>query len=81
MQIKSISIVSGGTGYTSAPKVTIVGGAGRDAHAVAVVKDGKVVAVNVTNGGCDFTDAKPGALVVFEGGGGSGAVAATNVGN
>ena len=53
--LRDIQIISNGAGYTSAPTVNITGGAGTGSHAVAVLQNGSVIQVIVTNGGDDFT--------------------------
>jgi autotransporter-associated beta strand protein len=63
---------SRGSGYTSAPTVTIEGADGSGATATATVSGGRVTGVVVTNYGTGFTG-RP--TVTFSGGGGSGAAA------
>lgn len=53
--VSSVTVVSGGAGYTTAPTVTFSGGGGTGAAATAVIQDGVVTAVNVTNGGSGYT--------------------------
>ncbi|MCX8494894.1 MAG: putative Ig domain-containing protein, partial [Akkermansiaceae bacterium] len=67
--ISSIKVVNGGSGYTSAPAVTITGGNGSGATATATVAAGKVTAITVTAGGSGYTGTPS---VTFSGGGGSG---------
>ena len=55
--IQSISLSSGGSGYTSTPTVTISDGAGSGAAATATIGNGTVAHVNVTNGGRGYTSA------------------------
>ena len=50
----NITVTDGGTGYGSAPTVTISGGTGMGATAVAVVEAGMVVAVNLINPGTGY---------------------------
>ena len=78
-RVSSIGILNGGTGYSSAPIVTItdkVGGAGFGATAVAVlgtgINQGKVIAITITDGGYDYAGPS---ICTFFGGGGSGAIA------
>jgi hypothetical protein len=66
-----ILITAGGTGYTSAPNVTITG-AGTGANATAIVNGGVVTQVVVTNPGNNYTS---NTTVSFSGGGGTGATA------
>ena len=79
-QINNITLISGGTGYTSAPTVTIVGD-GSSAQARATVSGGSVVKVEIIDsadvfyGGSGYTKAS----VSFTGGGGAGASARPNL--
>lgn len=70
--LQSITVVNGGSAYTSAPTVQITGGAGSGANAVATIANGKVISVTVTTGGADYEFAP---TITFTGGGGSGASA------
>ena len=63
----------GGVGYATVPAVTFSGGAGSGAAATAVLKNGKVVGINVTNAGTGYSSAPTVAI------GGSGGAAATAV--
>lgn len=58
-----------GSGYTSAPTCTIFGGSGTGATVDAVVSDGSVVALIVTNPGTGYTPADSQVQVAFSGGG------------
>lgn len=51
----SVTITSGGSGYTSAPTVTVSGGGGTGATATATVVNGVVTAVTVTAAGSGYT--------------------------
>jgi hypothetical protein len=54
--VYSIAITNAGTGYTTAPLVTISGGgATRAATATATVSAGKVTAITITDAGANFT--------------------------
>jgi phage tail sheath protein FI len=75
--VVAVAITNGGSGYTSAPAVTITGGGGTAATAYAVVEDGEVVAVIVDNAGNGYTTAP---TVAFSGGGGTGAAATATKG-
>jgi hypothetical protein len=66
--IESAQIISGGSGYTSIPSVTIFGD-GTGAIATAEVTNGTITAVTVTTSGLNYTQA----VAVVSGGGGSGA--------
>ena len=54
-QLVSIPVTSGGSGYTNTPPVTIGGGGGAGAVAVANVVGGSVVSITVTTGGSGYT--------------------------
>lgn len=55
LDIVSITVVDGGSGYTEAPEVTIEGDADEAATAVAVINSvGQVVAVNLTSTGSGY---------------------------
>lgn len=71
-KIASITVVDGGSGYTSAPTVVLSG----NATATATVSGGKVTAITVTNAGDNYT-APP--MIEFVNGGGSGVVAVANM--
>jgi hypothetical protein len=70
MHVGSISVIDGGSGYTSAPTVEISGGGGSDAQAVAAVVAGEVVSVTVTEPGSGYTS-RP--SITFTGGEGTNA--------
>lgn len=74
--VKSIAVDEGGSGYTSAPTVTLSGGAGSGATATATVSGGAVTAITVTAAGTGYTSAP---TVSFSGGGGSGAEATATI--
>jgi len=75
--VSAITIGNAGTGYTSAPTVTLSGGGGTGATAVATVAGGSVTKVTVTNPGTGYTSAP---TVAFAGGGGTGATATASFG-
>jgi hypothetical protein len=52
--VTGITVNHGGTGYTTAPTVTILGGAGTGATATATVAGGVVTGITVTVGGSDY---------------------------
>jgi len=70
--ITAINVTNGGSGYTSAPTVTIAGGRGSGATATATVSGGAVTGVTIVSGGTNY-DSAP--RVTFTGGGGTGATA------
>lgn len=63
--VDSIVVTNSGANYTSQPIITILGD-GTGATATADITDGRLVAVNLTNPGKDYTQA----IVQIEGGGG-----------
>ena len=71
-EVSSITVTNGGSGYSSAPTVTISGGSGTGATATATVEGGAVTAVTINNNGYNFTSVP---TVSFSGGGGSSAAA------
>ena len=70
--VAGIALTNGGSGYTSAPAVTISGGGGSGATANATVAGGVVTSLVIANPGSGFTSAP---TVAFSGGGGVGAAA------
>ncbi len=71
--VTSINVTSGGSGYTSEPIVSIVGGgaiSGQQAFATAQITDGSVTGINIVSGGSGYTSVP---TVSISGGGGSGA--------
>jgi len=75
--VGAIAVISGGTGYTSAPTVNIVGGGGSGANAVATISGGSITSIIVTSGGTGYTSAP---TISFTGGAGSGANATASLG-
>lgn len=71
-----IAVGTGGTGYTSPPTVTLVGGGGTGATVKAVLDKGKVQSVMVLAAGSGYTAAP---TITFSGGSGSGAAATAYV--
>ncbi|MGE5506993.1 MAG: hypothetical protein ACM3RP_00665 [Chitinophagales bacterium] len=70
--LTGLKLTNGGSGYTSAPTVTITGGGGTGATATATVAGGSVASITLTNGGSGYTSAP---IVTITGGGGTGATA------
>lgn len=66
--IESVNIISGGSGYTSTPVITIYGD-GTGAIATADVTNGVITAINISSPGLNYTQA----VAVISGGGGTGA--------
>ena len=55
--LASITVTAGGTGYSDVPLVSITGGGGRDATAVATVTGGVITAITLVNKGFGYTSA------------------------
>jgi filamentous hemagglutinin family protein len=76
MGLNTVAVGTGGTGYSSAPKVVIERGTGDTtgvgAAATAIVAGGVVTGITITNPGSGYT-ATP--TITFVGGGGAGATA------
>ena len=53
----SVTIVCGGSGYTTAPAIHFVGGGGSGVQAVATVSNGVVTSIQVINPGSGYTNA------------------------
>ena len=70
--VTAVQIINGGSGYTSAPSVSISGGGGTGATASATVSGGIVTAITVTSAGSGYTSEPS---ISFSGGGGAGATA------
>ena len=70
--ISYICVLNGGSGYTSAPTISITGGGGSSATATATISGGVVTGITITNAGSGYTSVP---TVSFSGGGGSGAAA------
>jgi hypothetical protein len=68
-EIQGIDIISGGFGYADPPTITISGGGGTGATAVATITEGAVVAVTLTSRGRGYTSVPD---VTISGGGGEG---------
>lgn len=72
--VENITIVTPGTGYLTAPTLTITGD-GTGANAYAIIVNGKVTGVVIDNPGSNYTSAQ----VAATGGGGSGATFSTTL--
>lgn len=70
--VTGITIINGGTGYTTAPTVTLSApdAGGTQATATATVLDGRIISINMVNNGTKYTS-RP--SVTISGGGGTGA--------
>ena len=56
-QVLSVTVVQGGTGYTSPPTILFSGGSGSGTQATAVLLNGTIVSVTVTVPGSGYTSA------------------------
>ena len=75
--ITSITLLTGGSGYTAAPTVTIMGGGGSGATATASINSsGVVTGITLTNPGTGYTSAP----TVVLGGPGTGATVGASIG-
>jgi hypothetical protein len=54
LRVQGVQITNTGFGYTEAPKVVFVGGGGVGAEASAVIADGVVGIITITNGGSGY---------------------------
>ena len=83
--VKEIIVDNRGTGYTSAPKVTIIGGGGSGATAKATVSGGRVTAITLDRDLDALAFYEEGSgyssppVVTITGGGGSGATATAHI--
>lgn len=75
--VTAITIGNGGSGYTSAPTITLTGGGGTGATAEATVSGGVITKITVTNAGQGYTTAP---TVNIAGGNGTGGAATASVG-
>lgn len=69
--VSGVFVTNGGSGYTTAPTVTITGGGGTGATGVATITGGIVAGVTITNAGSGYTSLP---TIAFSGGDGTGAV-------
>lgn len=70
--LATITVMTGGSGYTSTPTVTFTGGTGTGASAVAVLQDGALIGITLVTAGSGYLTAP---TIGFTGGAGSGATA------
>jgi hypothetical protein len=79
LNIDSITIVNGGTGYTVAPQVTVTGTSTNPAEMRARINSaGQVIAVDIITGGTGYSTT---ATIALTGGNGTGAKAVAVMGN
>ena len=57
LEVRSIQVTNGGSGYINIPQVTITGGGGEGAQATANISNGAVTSINMVNGGSGYTTA------------------------
>jgi hypothetical protein len=57
IEVRSVTVVNGGSGYTQAPTVTFTGGGGSGATAQAIISGGSVTEIIVLTGGQGYTSA------------------------
>lgn len=79
LYVNSILMTAQGSGYTSAPNVMISGGSGRGATGIAIIENGGVASVLMSNPGWGFRNGDT-LVVTITGGGGSGATATATLG-
>ncbi len=75
--VTSATLISPGSGYTSAPTVTISGGGGTGATGHATLNYDYVLSISIDNGGSGYTSPP---TITLSGGGGTGAAATANIG-
>ena len=68
--IQNIEIIDGGSGYTSAPTITITGNGSRGEAVASINPSGEVIGIAITNQGSEYDSSTN---IVISGGGGSGA--------
>lgn len=56
LRVQGVQIVNSGFGYTTAPKVAFIGGNGSGAEATAVIADGVVGIITITDGGSGYVN-------------------------
>ena len=79
LQIESVTIIDGGSGYTTPPVVVVTGECTSPAVMTAQINSaGVVVAINIVDSGEGYLTT---ALITLSGGNGSGAMAVANMGN
>ena len=71
-EVQGINLIAGGYGYSTPPIITITGGGGSGATAVAVLSSGVIAQINLTSRGTGYTSAP---TVSITGGGGTNAIA------
>lgn len=54
-RVQAVNLIQSGYGYTSPPSVSFIGGGGKGAEAEAIIADGVVGIITITNGGSGYT--------------------------
>jgi hypothetical protein len=75
--VSSIRITNGGSGYTTVPQITISGGGGTGATAIATVSGGVITKIDVKNYGTNYISSPT--VVITPSGGGTGATAIAEI--
>ncbi len=75
-QVGGVTLVNGGTGYSSAPTASFSGGGGSGAALAVTFVGASVNSLTLTNGGSGYTSAP---VVSITGGGGTGATASATI--
>lgn len=76
--VTSITVTNGGSGYTFTPVITLVGGHGNGAQAIAYLSGDTIGLITVTNPGKNYLTPP---IVQISGGGGTGATATAIIGD
>ena len=61
--VTAFTVTAGGSGYTVAPTVTVIGGGGQLATGTAALTGDAVTSITVTNGGSGYTQSAPAVLI------------------
>jgi hypothetical protein len=54
--VTDVAVVNGGSGFTSTPRIELVGGNGQGATGECVIQDGAITGVNITSPGTGYTE-------------------------
>ena len=77
-QVRSLNVALAGTGYTTAPILTVVGGGGTGATGTVTVSGGSIDSITLTSGGSGYTSNPT--VTLTGGGGGTGAFVSAVIG-
>lgn len=75
--IKTVTVTTGGSGYTSIPSISFVGGGGAGATAYGIISGGQLKGITLSNCGYGYTSSP--SVLISGGGGGIGATAYTEL--